>query len=168
MPNFARNIIEVRMQVGFLGEANQYNWWSSNFVAPTSNAFLSPVFKRTGLLAKYNGVCEAARRVHDERIGIGDVAHLFRLPEPLEFRLSQTLGDALDEETFGGALQSIQAATDALSALCGTSNKAVEGPINIDPDVSIMSREWLLEAVSHYVSAFSRGTNCYPYFYIRQ
>ncbi|MEI6263193.1 MAG: BrxE family protein, partial [Deltaproteobacteria bacterium] len=71
----------MRLLVGYLGEKDQFNWWPTTFICSFSNLFLSPVFPRTTLLSQYHGILEAARRLHDERIGVGSVFHLFRLPE---------------------------------------------------------------------------------------
>ena len=62
--------------------------------APGSQAFLTPLFARTRLLAQCSGVTRAAALIHDERIGVGDVYHLFRLPEDVE----QGIHRILDEE----------------------------------------------------------------------
>ena len=42
----------------------------------------STIFPRTSHVAKYHGVAEAARLVHDESLSVGSY-HLFRLPEEL-------------------------------------------------------------------------------------
>src|SRR5215212_10212064 len=55
----------LRTVVGYLGERDQFAWWQSSFFAPTSRAFLAPVFGRTQALAQYAGVSRAAALVHD-------------------------------------------------------------------------------------------------------
>ena len=84
----------LRILVGYLGEREQFGWWQSAFFAPGSQAFLAPLFARTQLLAQCNGVTRAACLIHDERIGVGHVYHLFRLPEDME----QGLHGILNEE----------------------------------------------------------------------
>src|SRR6266498_2626769 len=81
----------MRAVVGFLGEREQYAWWQSSFFSAQNRAFLAPVFGRTQLLAQAMGVTRAASLVHDERIGVGRVFHLFRLPEDVEERVHQTI-----------------------------------------------------------------------------
>jgi len=157
-------IIGVRLLVGFLGEAEQLNWWSSCFLSSSSDQILGHVFKKTTLLAKYNGVCEAARRIHDEKIGMGDIAHLFRLPELLEIQLKQTLKDTADQKILIDPIVSVEAATEALATFSKTNGEAVDGPIKIDQEAPITASDWLLIAVGHYVSAFAAKTKCYPYF----
>src|SRR5690349_14523885 len=74
----------LRTVVGYLGEREQYSWWQSSVFAPAGRAILAPVLGRTQALAQYAGVRRAAALVHDERIGVGRVFHLFRLPEDVE------------------------------------------------------------------------------------
>lgn len=87
-------LTSLRILVGYLGEREQYTWWPSAFFASGSAAFLAPLFTRTQPLAQFNGVTQAAALIHDERIGIGQVYHLFRLPEDLEQGIHRTLNDA--------------------------------------------------------------------------
>lgn len=78
------SLAQLRIVVGFLGEKDQAGWWPSGFCASASTAFLLPAFPRTLTPARYEGLCRAAQLVHDEHVGLGDVYHLFRLPEALE------------------------------------------------------------------------------------
>ena len=71
------DVIVLRLAVGLLGEREQAGWWTSAFTSPASSAFLGPVFGAKVLQARYQGLLEAARRVHDERIGVG---RAFRAP----------------------------------------------------------------------------------------
>lgn len=66
-----KETLKLRLLVGFLGEREQVGWWPSGFLSSTSHSFLSPMFSRTTPLARYTGVSEAARRIHDERIATG-------------------------------------------------------------------------------------------------
>ena len=84
----------LRTVVGYLGEREQYGWWQSSFFGSHSKAYLAPVFGKTQYLAQWTGVTRAAALVHDERIGIGNVYHLFRLPEDMEQSLHRILQDA--------------------------------------------------------------------------
>ena len=91
--NLLETITKLRLYIGYLGEKDQFGWWVSSFFAPSSNAFFEPLFGRTQYLAQCNGVTRAAALVHDERIGVGHVYHLFRLPEDLEQGLHRELHD---------------------------------------------------------------------------
>ena len=80
----AQELLELRLLIAFLGERSQFAWWASSFFDNTSKPFLEPVFGKTAKLTQYHGAVEAARRVHDEHIGVGEVFHLFRMPEENE------------------------------------------------------------------------------------
>jgi hypothetical protein len=73
-------IIKLRLLVGFLGEKRQFNWWDSGFLAPTGLRFLQTIFPRTAVEAALRSTSQAARALHDSRIGRVGVFHLFRLP----------------------------------------------------------------------------------------
>ena len=83
----------IRAAVGYLGEKDQAGWWPSSFFVTGAAAFLSPLFPRTQFLAQCRGVTAAASRKHDERIGVGQVYHLFRLPEDIEQGIHRILHD---------------------------------------------------------------------------
>jgi hypothetical protein len=76
-------ILKIRLLVGYLGERAQNAWWPTTFFELSSRQFLEPVLTRTSQLARYHGVLEAARRLHDEHLNVG-VYDLFRLPEEVE------------------------------------------------------------------------------------
>src|SRR5262245_17569154 len=90
----AIRIATLRLAVGLLGERDNAGWWASGFMAPTGAAFLTPVFGSRILQARYRGVLEVARRVHDERIGVGRVFHPFRLREVVELRVFEAVQSA--------------------------------------------------------------------------
>ena len=100
-----------RVLVGYLGEHRQANWWSSSFLGRSSEAFLTPIFGNAVANARVVGVTEAARRVHDDAIGVGRTFHLFRLPETLEQELHRTLS------TSKGIPELVDAAIEEMRAL---------------------------------------------------
>ncbi len=102
--------LRLRLLVGFLGEQSQHNWWSSNFLTSANAAFLQPVFTKTYRLAQYNGLTEAARRVHDEYIGLGNAYHLFRFPEDIEQNIYQLMlrEENFDRQFFANLVKSLQ------------------------------------------------------------
>ncbi|NQV48955.1 MAG: BrxE family protein [Candidatus Marinimicrobia bacterium] len=91
--NLIELIVETRFLVGFLGEKEQANWWGSSFLSKSSSAFLTPVFPKTTPTAQYHGICQAAKRVHDEHIGLGRNYHLYRLPDSIERSLANAMND---------------------------------------------------------------------------
>jgi hypothetical protein len=154
-------IVSVRLAVGMLGERDNAGWWASGFMSPTSAAFLTPVFGAKILEARYEGILEAARRVHDERIGVGRVFHLFRLPEAME----QKLFDGVQS----GSAELIKCSTSseaAMAALEGLACKraaAKIGPALVGTLAALDNGEWVAEVASLYAAAFSSGVKCFPY-----
>src|SRR4029077_1374342 len=112
----------LRLAVGLLGERDGAGWWASGFMSPTSGAFLAPVFGSRVLQARYQGVLEAARRQHDERIGIGRAFHPFRLPEMMEQKMFEAVQSAGQE-----LADSVSSADAATATLEGFVDKVVEG-----------------------------------------
>jgi len=124
-------IARLKLLVGFLGEQSQFNWWLSAFFAPSSSAFLAPVFSKNAFAAQYHGVQEAASRVHDEHIGIGRVYHLFRLPEHVEQALFNSLQDKVFVDSIRDQLQNQDRALDNLITLADSLPECAEGPVLI-------------------------------------
>lgn len=153
--------LKLRLLVGFLGE-REAAWWQSGFLSPTSHSFLSP--SRTTPLARYTGVSEAARRIHDERIDVGHVFHLFRLPETLEQRLFEELRVSSVPAELSAALASQDAALTALRAFFDASPKVQEGPIQVGDVSKIMTKRWLCPLAGAYSAAFNQNAKCFPYF----
>lgn len=157
------NFLFMRLLVGYLGEKSQFNWWPTTFIGSSSNLFLSPIFPRTTLLSQYHGILEAARRVHDERIGIGSVFHLFRLPEVREQELHGILsGDSslLSMASFA----SRDAAFAALQKIADGGTSASEGPVKLGSAPEIMTSNGIRDISRSYAAAFTQGVKCYPYF----
>ena len=152
-------IVSLRLAVGLLGERDNAGWWASGFMSPTSMAFLTPIFGAGAVQARYQGVLEAARRVHDERIGIGRAFHPFRLPEAVEQRLDEA-AQAADQKL----ADSVDAARGMLASLAGTPVEAKEGPTLLGPAEMLEGLEWASDAASLYTAAFAVGVQCFPYF----
>ncbi len=154
----------LRAVVGYLGERDQYAWWQSSFFAPSSRAFLQPVFGRTQLVAQCNGVTRAAAVIHDERIGVGNVYHLFRLPEDLE----QALHHALHGHELSGRISAVcaskEAALDYLRREAGPPDSTGMGPTRVGA-VSELRNEspWRIVA-AHYLHACGHGIEVFPFF----
>jgi hypothetical protein len=155
-------IVSLRLAVGLLGERDGANWWRSGFMSPTSAAFLTPVFGFRVLQAKYAGVLESARRVHDEHIGVGRAFHPFRLPEVMEQQLFDAVQSAGQELTH--AVSSPNAAMTALEELAGKTAEAKSGPALVGGADLLEELAWVPEAASLYAAAFVAGVQCFPYF----
>jgi hypothetical protein len=154
----------LRAVVGFLGEKDQYGWWQSAFFSPASKAFLAPVFARTQVLAQCSGVSQAAALIHDERIGVGHVYHLFRLPEDLE----QSIHQAIHEPELCVRLLSLVAtrdgASDYLRQLAGTSTAYGIGPVRVGNATDLRQPEPLRLLAAQYLQGFQAGAQVYPFF----
>ena len=157
-------IARLRLLVGFLGEQSQFNWWPSSFFTQSSRAFLSPIFSKTIFVAQYQGVKEAASRVHDERIGVGAVYHLFRLPENVEQALFNILHDQQFADTLAAQLQEKVQALEILATLADSSPEHCEGPVRIGDIDELIAGKKLGILAHHYRSAFASSIEAYPYY----
>ena len=158
-----RQIARLRMIVGFLGEKGKHNWWSSEFLSATAPAFLNPAFGKTKALAQYHGVKEAARRVHDEHIGVGRVFHLFRLPESTEQTLFEMLKASDVAALLGGDVESKEAAAGALHKIADSVGTLREGPVQVGSTMDLDRTQWLSDAARCYEAAFNSGSRSFPY-----
>lgn len=153
------NIARLRTCVAFLGEKDQQNWWPSSFLSRSGEAFLNPVFPKTSILARVSGAGAAAQAAHDEHIGVGDVFHLFRLPENVEHDISQSLiKDA-------SILESVESEDDAYTSLqelaCGESTQGM-GPLLLDQ--SEINQAVMSHMAAAYLSGFKNKQTVYPYY----
>jgi hypothetical protein len=156
------NIAAMRLAVGLLGERDAGRWWQSSFMSPTSAAFLTPVFGPRVLQARYEGVLESARRVHDDHIGVGRVFHPFRLPEVMEQRLFDAVQSAGEE--LNHIILSPDAAKSALAGLVAESVEPKSGPALLGGTELLVEPSWVASAASLYAAAFAAGVQCFPYF----
>jgi hypothetical protein len=157
-------LIRLRHVVGFLGEKAQFGWWPSEFFSATSDQFLTPVFASTKDLARYSGVVEAARRVHDDRIGVGQrVFHLFRLPASLEQQLHESVATKTLDEEIAAVTGSTEAAIAKLTELSDGSEQSAQGPVVISDSADFTAIDWLAAAAQCYLTAFENNNQCFPY-----
>lgn len=155
-------LLELRIIVGYLGERNHFGWWPSLFYDQSGKMFLAPVFPKTYRLSQYHGVVEAARRVHDEHIGVGNAFHLFRVAEEVEQDLHKLIlaDDGVVSENPVGR----EAALERLSALAGGETDATEGPVAIGKYETLLTSGPLKAAAQCYLAAFKADVRSYPYF----
>jgi hypothetical protein len=152
----------LRLLVGYLGEKKQADWWSTTFFEKVSQAFLEPVFPRTYQLSQYNGVRQAACRLHDKFVGVGNAFHLFRLPEETEQDLQQIVL-AAPEEWFH-VLSDRDMALNALLELAGSRIKVADGPKVIGGLADIYQYECVRKLAQNYFGSFEQEVRCLPYF----
>jgi len=156
--------IQLRLLVGYLGEKAQHGWWATDFLSPVARAFLEPSFPRTWRVAQYTAATEAARRVHDEHIGVGNVFHLFRFPEEIERQVhAHMLANPAGDGPFV-SLADRDSAMQALEQFAVDTGTSKEGPINIGKLSRIRDLEAFRVIARHYRDAFERGNKVFPYF----
>ncbi len=154
----------LRILVGYLGEREHFAWWQSAFFASGSQAFLAPLFARTQLLAQCNGVIRAAALIHDERIGVGHVYHLFRLPEDVEQGIYRLLNDDEVCERVETHLANRETALASLRELADRQEIASMGPTRVGATSNLRTMDSWSVAAAHYLHAFEHGSQVYPYF----
>lgn len=157
-------VATLRAAVGLLGEKGQAGWWPSAFFAPGSNAFLSPVFPRTELIAQCSGVTGAAAKVHDERIGVGQVYHLFRLPEDLEQAIHRIMHESDVAKRIKQHLGTGDAALQFLRGSGGTGSEKAIGPTRVAGITSLREPLVWHDVAATYADGFESRTEIYPYF----
>jgi hypothetical protein len=157
------HIIGLRLAVGVLGEHGQAAWWPSMFLGQHANAFLSPIFGSKTRMAQYHGVTEAACRVHDERIGVGRVFHLFRLPETIEQRMSTAFQEDGLSWDMTRCFESTEGAESILAGLAKGPVAVKPGPVRLGGADMINSSEGVALVAATYRAAFDAGIKCYPY-----
>jgi hypothetical protein len=126
--------------------------------------FLEPVFPKTARLAQYHGITEAARRLHDEHIGVGSVFHLFRLPEEAEQGIHSALLDARGKAELFANLEDRDAALHALAEIAGGTRHASEGPTSVGALKDIFTAGAVEVIARSYLAAFRGHVRTYPYF----
>ena len=163
-PNLIEQLAILRIVVGYLGEKDQFAWWTSSFFAAGSEAFLSPVFPKTQLLAQCTGVSQAAALVHDDRIGTGDVYHLFRLPEELAQDIHDILQEADLPKKIAPFIADQASALDHLTQNLDLLAGDEVGPVLMGDRADLRSLDHWSQVQSLYAKGFSEGHEIFPYF----
>ncbi len=158
----ARDLLALRVSVGFLGERAQYGWWPTAFYEPSSRRFLEPVFPKTFRLAQYQGVLEAARRVHDEHLNVGSY-HLFRLPEEYEQDLHHAISSGVAADNLAQAVRTKEDAMSVLRLLSGNRSTSEAGPQAIGSIGGLDSATTLEAMAAGYIHGFQSDVRVYPY-----
>lgn len=157
-------VISFRAVVSYLGEQQQAGWWQSAFWAQTADAFMAPVFPRSLFAAKVTGASAAARKLHDERIGIGRVFHLFRLPEDLEQAVHAALHQPEIIQSTTALLASRQSAEEFLESHCNSQHEVdSHGPV-LCGEISDFHKKSVTTAIAAaYLNGFRHATKVFPY-----
>jgi len=159
MADLILQLARLRTCVAFLGEKEQQNWWPSSFLSRSGAAFLTPVFPKTTLLARVNGASAAAQAIHDEHIGVGDVFHLFRLPENIEHDITQLL---ISESSIADNFESDDAAYSCLENMAASDATQAAGPLLIELDE--VDHKMVEQMAAAYLAGFRNNQPVYPYY----
>jgi hypothetical protein len=160
--NLISKILIYRTLIGFLGEISQYNWWDTSFFNKTSFSFLEINFPRTALSASIKSVSEAAKRVHDARIGKGRIIHLFRLPISIEQKITTALRN-VNGDDLPKYIIDINTASAKLDEISLIESNNQEGPSFVPEATTFLSEQGLKEIVGRYHLAFKNNCKTFPY-----
>lgn len=154
--------ITLRALAGFLGEKNQFGWWDTSLLDKTGQRFLEINFPRSSFSAGLTSVIEAAKQLHDSRIGKGHVFHLFRMPTAFEEKLFyRSKGMTLSQ--FEPALDNKESALAALKNMTQKQIASTDGPIHIGNLKNLLSESAIDTLAQHYFAAFDAGKKVFPY-----
>lgn len=160
-----KSFAKLRLAVGCAGERATPAWWKSDFCSQQSDAFLAPIFPRSLWAARLHAVSDAASRIHDEHIGVGQrVFHLFRFPESLE----QAIADLLRDSDFTSELAVIIASdAAAITHIDEMSNSTKcsgsSGPFRVGSASSLLDEATLPAIAAAYRDGFSSGEPLFPF-----
>jgi len=163
-PDLTRSLVALRIAVGLLGESVRPGWWPSSFFAASSKSFLSPIFPRAAILAQCRGVTHAAACVHDERIGVGSVFHLFRLPEEMEQSIHRLLEQQEHEQKLSVVVNDDQSALAALNSLAASKQAPGNGPVRVGRSGDLIRLDSWRVVAAHYASGFQASSEVFPFF----
>ncbi len=102
--------------------------------------------------------------IHDERIGVGDVYHLFRLPEDIEQRLYRVMFDIAHQRKVSALISNPDGALQYLHEGTLTLGQAGVGPVHVGDTRVLRDVDSWAAASAHYAHAFVHQTQAYPYF----
>jgi hypothetical protein len=153
----------LRILVGFLGERDQFNWWDSSFLNATGRKFLGIDYPKSFLAAGVNAATEAARCVHDSRIGKGRVFHLFRLPHAIEQKLHRHLLE-MDAGQATVWLASKDAALQQLEQMATKPASTAAGPVQVGTSAALAAPATPGLLAGLYLDAFRSNSRRMPYF----
>lgn len=157
------SIYDLRIAVAHLGERGQLGWWDTAFLNSTGFKYFRLIYPKITASACVTAVSEAACREHDERIGKGRVAHLFRASADMEQRIRSDLAnlDLANLEKIcskEAALRLLDEIADSAEPLLGA------GPAQIGSMTDLTAVESRSRLAATYASAFRSGTKVFPYF----
>jgi len=155
--------VTIRVLIGFLGEKNQFDWWDTAFLSKTGLRFLEVNFPRSIYPAGIHSLTEAAKQLHDSRIGKGRVFHLFRMPSGFEEKVFYQL-KSMDFSYIEKVLEDKDVALKVLHDMTKDKISVTEGPIHIGILKNTYSQGMIDSLTQYYYNAFSSEKKVFPYF----
>ena len=156
-------ICRIRVAVSFLGEKAQHAWWKTSFLSTTGFRFIERLFPKTSRTASAESAGEAAKRVHDEAIGKGQVCHLFRFSPETEEKLHAAFLSMSPKEIEQICASAESAKAVLIETAAGDSASSV-GPKQIGTIRDALIPGSLSAIAAHYLSGFESNTPSFPYF----
>lgn len=157
---FVQKYLLLRRLIAFLGEKNQFNWWSTSALSPTGAKYHSMLFPRTSGLAAFNQTTQSACNHHDQSLSRSHSYHLFRLPNELEESIYRGASNSLP----GPSDLTQETALSELEALAGESDYNADGPIQLGGLGQIRSSKSIESIAGYYLEAFRSGKTIIPFF----
>src|SRR3972149_5476802 len=161
------SLLRLRILVLALGEVPELGWWKSKFMSPVGMNFLSRLYPRSDFAVAVRSTLRAAKPVHDTSIGIGRVAHLFRLPSDVERKLDRLLQVQQDEffSMVSGALGKRDKLLEQASSLGDFARpESIAGPLRLGSLADVRRSDSVVRLAGAYYAAFQDGVKVYPYF----
>ena len=114
-------------------------------------------------MSQAEGVRAAAGELHDQRIGVGKVFHLFRLPEELEQSFHRLLHDEEICAAFTQRITSKEHAIDYLESTFGGDPDGSIGPVSVG-DVRRVTEETTVATIGqYYLQGFKAESPVFPF-----
>lgn len=158
--------IELRILVAVLGEKNNAGWWESSFLGESGIRYLAYAFPRAPELAAVQGAVEAARRVHDARIGASGVTHLFRQSYEVELLILDYLKTHILEirDRMSSTYSKLPVCKSSLVAIAGEPELGHEGPMQMGSVIGLPDSKSIKRMAAIYLGALDAGKCALPYF----
>lgn len=159
------DLVRLRIIILCLGESHHANWWRTQFLSPTGLSFLERLYPRSTFTNCVRSAAQAARVVHDEAIGLGQIFHLFRLPRHLENQVGVILRHSQDgfQQEFQSKFTDESALLGMLFAQVEESNAYAQGPVRLN----FVENLWIGQMAALYYHAFVQHQQVFPYFEAR-
>ena len=161
--NRIETLAKLRILTAFLGESDQFGWWPTSFLSPTGRRYLEFNFPRTVTSAGVYSISQAAKELHDQRIGRRGVFHLFRLPHAIEQDIHALLATEAERQ-FASLIQSQDQAIKELEEMAEGQDMSAEGPVRISGIAQLTHKNSLRKVAACYCQAFKGDQQTYPYF----